>query len=60
MGKLSYSDLTFIEMALTFYAIHERREMKRYPSVYCDEEIKRFSSSVQDLIDKIRKLEEEE
>lgn len=60
MEKLNYSELVFIENTLTYYCIHEIREMKKYPDIYSDEEITKFRLSVQELINKIQKLEEGE
>jgi len=52
----SYSELVFIESALAYYANNESKNMK---GIYTDNEIQKFRSSVQDLINKIVKLEKE-
>lgn len=56
MVKFSYSELTYIEYALTYFCIHECKNMK---NIYSDDEISGFRSSVQSVIDKIIDLEEE-
>lgn len=51
--KLTYSDYVFIQNALIYYCIHETKMMETF---YSDEEISKFRSSVQELIDKIENL----
>lgn len=60
MGKLNYSELAFIENALTYFCINETKIMEQNLDVYSDEEIIGFRSSVQELIDKISKIKEGE
>lgn len=57
MGNLSYSDLVFIENALTYFCI---QEMKQMENLYSDKEIEKFRLSVQNLIDKVSKIKEGE
>lgn len=56
MKKFNYSDLSFIESALTFYVSRMTREMR---GTYSDDDIGKFESSVYDVIKKVIKLKEE-
>lgn len=56
-NNLTYSDYLFIQNALIYYCIHEAKIME---TVYSDEEISKFRSSVQELNNKIEKIKEGE
>lgn len=56
MKKFNYSDLSFIESALTFYVSRMTCEMR---GTYSDDDIGKFESSVYDVIKKVIKLKEE-
>ncbi|MBQ2835847.1 MAG: hypothetical protein IJE68_03335 [Clostridia bacterium] len=60
MKKLNYSELVFIENALTYFCINETKVMEQNQNIYSEEEISGFRSSVQDLINKIIKIKEGE
>ena len=60
MSKLNYSELAFIENALTYFCINETKVMEQNQNIYSDEEILGFRSSVQELINKISKIKEGE
>lgn len=60
MEKLNYSELAFIENALTYFCINESKVMEKNQNVYSNEEISGFRSSVQELINKISKIKEGE
>lgn len=60
MGKLKYTELVFIENALTYFCNKESKVMEQNLDIYSAEEITEFRSSVQDLIKKIVKIREGE
>lgn len=60
MGNLNYSELAFIENALTYFCINESKLMEQNQNIYTDEEISKFRSSVQELVNKISKIKEGE
>lgn len=60
MKKLNYSELVFVENALTYFCINESKVMEENLDIYSMEEISGFRSSVQDLINKIVKIREGE
>ncbi len=57
MEKLTYSELAFVQNALTYYCIHETKIMEK---IYTNEEISKFRLSLQHLINKIEKIKEGE
>ena len=57
MEKLTYSELAFVQNALTYYCIHETKIMEQ---IYTNEEISKFRLSLQHLINKIEKIKEGE
>ena len=57
MEKLNYSELAFLQNALTYYLNHETKIMKQ---IYTNEEIAKFRISIQELNNKIEKIKEGE
>ena len=57
MEKLNYSELAFLQNALSYYLIHETKIMEQ---IYTNEEIAKFRLSIQQLNNKIEKIKEGE